>query len=423
MKKIILSCLPCWTGEMIPLSLGVLKAKINDLGNVKIKNFDNDYFNRYKISYEYIKNLHYIYRINNPKFYMKFLFTFHLKKIIKKIIHENPNIICFSVYKSNILSTYYICKKLKEKRKNIKIILGGPNVNFNASIKFLSKYSDHIVQGEGEYSIREIIKNGKINKNQKIVNLEKEPTPDFSDFNLKKYKKILPYYTTRGCYNKCNYCIERIFFNKFRIKSANKIYNDLIEMKNKYKISSFFLCDPNIFGTKKNLEQFCDLIIKNKIKINWGGQIRIFQPNKNLIKKMKKAGCKSISIGIESGSQKILDSMNKNYEIKKIEVIMKNINKIGIKINLYFIVGYPTESWRDFLKTIRFIFKNKINITQIYLSTFSFYEKTEIYKKSKQFKIKNKNSVFWTSKNSNMIIRVLRYSILNLIRTILQKRP
>ncbi|MBT3407618.1 hypothetical protein HN415_02945, partial [Candidatus Woesearchaeota archaeon] len=151
MKKIILSCLPCWTGEMIPLSLGVLKAKINDLGNVKIKNFDNDYFNRYKISYEYIKILHYIYRINNPDFYLKFLFTYRLKKIIKNILKEKPEIICFSVYKSNILSTYYVCKKLKEKRKNIKIILGGPNVSFNASVKFLSKYSDHIVQGEGEY--------------------------------------------------------------------------------------------------------------------------------------------------------------------------------------------------------------------------------------------------------------------------------
>lgn len=88
-----------------------------------------------------------------------------------------------------------------------------------------------------------------------------------------------------------------------------------------------------------------------------GGNIRCKNLDKKLLKKMKKSGCQGLMYGIESGSQRILDLMKKDYNLEEIRNIIKTTHSIGIKVCANFIVGHPAETWSDFYKTVIFLYK------------------------------------------------------------------
>lgn len=332
------------------------------------------------------------------------------------------DVICFTIYKSNVLTSLYFAAKIKEIKPGVKIIFGGPACYFKNTRNFIlkSKSVDYIVAAEGDLLLLEILKNIK-DKNYKIKNRllndrNQEPLPDFSGFELDKYAlKRLPYFTTRGCYNRCSFCSDVIFWQKYRYKSANKIFRDLKKLRDLYGVNTFLFSDSLTIGNHKNIEKFCDLIIKNKLKIKWGGQARCKSLDKKILKKMKDAGCTCLSFGVESGSQRILELMKKDYHIDEIQKVIRTASKIGINVDTDFMVGYPTETRSDFYKTIKFVRDNRKYISRAFCSPTSIFEGTELYHKAEKFGIRRKESFFWFSKGNNFLIRFIRLIILNFI--------
>jgi hypothetical protein len=109
-----------------------------------------------------------------------------------------------------------------------------------------------------------------------------------------------------------------------------------------------------------------DLIIGNRIEITWGGYARVNKwMTPELLRKLKKAGCVYLSYGIESGSQKVLNSMNKGISLKDAALNLRDTTAAGIEAHVNWIVGFPTESWLDFAKSLSFIYRNRKNISYL----------------------------------------------------------
>jgi len=243
-------------------------------------------------------------------------------------------------------------------------------------------YVDFVCVGEGENSLAEILydlEHGTMKKSYKgmlskfngkivdggeseLIQLEKLPTPDYNDFNLSDYVKLyLSISSSRGCMYRCTYCgdMVNIFGNCFRFKSAKKVFSELKYLRDNYNVKRFAFADLMINGNIKELDRLCDLIIKNNLDILWTGFIRFRKEmNFKLFKKMKKAGCGRLFYGVETGSQNVLNAMNRRYKVEEGENILRLTNNAGIEVGATFMVGFPTESFKDFVQTLKFVSRN-----------------------------------------------------------------
>jgi radical SAM superfamily enzyme YgiQ (UPF0313 family) len=202
---------------------------------------------------------------------------------------------------------------------------------------------------------------------EEIEHLESLPFPDFSDFNLKKYAgRAFPIMTSRGCVARCAFCGDWPYRKKFRFRKAENIFLELKHGVEKFGIRDFLFSDSLINGNLYELERLADLIIDNKLNIIWKGLARVSKHmDLDLLVKMKKAGCLWLCYGIESGSQKVVNDMNKMFLLKDAQINLADTVKAGIEAYVNFFVGFPTETWIDFLKSLNFIYRNRKNITVV----------------------------------------------------------
>lgn len=160
-------------------------------------------------------------------------------------------------------------------------------------------------------------------------------------------------YTSKGCPFKCIYCT--VANTKWKYRSAESILNEIRYLKNRYNIKLINFFDETFTLKKERVIEICDALIKENLNVSWYCNSRVDLINEKLLKKMKDAGCRGISYGIESGSQSILNETNKNINIKQAESAIKITKKIGIKTYCSFIFGLPGENWSTVNETIGFV--------------------------------------------------------------------
>ena len=310
-------------------------------------------------------------------FEKKVLPLIDMEKWADYILSFKYDIIGFHMSYSSEHFSVAIAKIIKEKNKKIKIIFGGPNC-FHENAKNYSSVADAIVIGEGEITLNELIENNfKLCKGayvngvwggdrEIIKDLDSLPFPDFDDV-IEDYKPLwgkdygwISVSWVRGCNGACHFCYDRKYWRGARMRSAKNIVSEIEFQMKKYKVCNFNRGDSTLTISVKILNEICDLIIKKKININWYTQAR---PDNYLtpalLKKMRKAGCRGLSYGVESGSQKILNSLGKGYLIKNVEKVIKNTHDAGISCFISLMVNEPSENLFDYLKTIIFLIKNR----------------------------------------------------------------
>ncbi|MBM3247603.1 B12-binding domain-containing radical SAM protein [Candidatus Pacearchaeota archaeon] len=316
-----------------------------------------------------------------------------LDNIIKKgridswaeaITQLKPDIVGFSIYTTNLLTSSILAEKIKTKNSKIKIIFGGPFArrdNHVAESIMKHIYIDAVVVGEGENTIEEIVdhyeKNNKIGYckgaliriNKEVIDcgirlpiqdLDSIPFPDFSDSDFSIYReKIVPILASRGCPNNCVFCDEKPFWQNYRYRTAGNVILEIKQQISNYGIKMFKFNDLLLNEALSELEKFCDMLIKENIKIKWGGFITVKKMEKRLIVKMKDSGCCFVSVGIESASQDILNKFKSSVRIEIAEELLKLFAETGISTHTGWIVGFPNESFSSFKQSIDFIKKNK----------------------------------------------------------------
>nr|HPQ42268.1 radical SAM protein [bacterium] len=161
----------------------------------------------------------------------------------------------------------------------------------------------------------------------------------------------------RGCPYRCTFCAQNIVGGKrLRQRSLAGVFEEMDLLINAYGITDFEIMDDNFMMNMDFVEGFCRGILERGWKITWScGGSRLDHLDLPLVKLMERSGCTILSVGLESGSQRILDYMCKDLRLETVRVKTSMITRNStIKINGMFILGYPTETRADILKTIRF---------------------------------------------------------------------
>lgn len=301
---------------------------------------------------------------------------------------------------------------IKEGNPSLKIISFGhyPTV-FPEEILNNSKI-DIIIRGEPENTLLELYdslsKNGSdisnidglaykqadsagvlVNKpRDRIRDLDALPFPDYSLIKMEKYNEPFmdrPFaviQSSRGCPFGCRYCV-RTYGRELIHRSVGNILNEIEQLIAKYKIRSIRFIDDTFTVEKTRVIQICKGIIDRGFKFKWSCLSRADTIDSEMVSWMSRAGCARILIGIESGSQKLLDYYGKNYTLGKIESVVGMIRRKKIECVGWFIVGAPAETEDDFKKSIALA--KKIKFDFIAVSRLCLYPGTQLFEGMKNY--------------------------------------
>ena len=162
--------------------------------------------------------------------------------------------------------------------------------------------------------------------------------------------------TTRGCPYKCNWCAKPIYGNRYNTRSPKNVINEIKLLQQKFGFDHIWFCD-DIFGLKPGwVHEFAACAKEEKLKLNFKIQCRAdLLVQENYVKDLAIAGCSDIWMGAESGSQKILDAMDKGTTVEQIYEATHLLKKYKIKPSFFIQFGYPGETKHDIEKTIKMI--------------------------------------------------------------------
>jgi anaerobic magnesium-protoporphyrin IX monomethyl ester cyclase len=322
------------------------------------------------------------------------------KKLIKIIERKNINYVGITSTSPIIQNAIKIAKEIKLNTNAI-TILGGVHASAEPIETASLGWFDIVVVGEGEETILEILQGKKLNEINGIVyrnknkiyvnkprkpieNLEDIPSPAIDLFPYKSYKpsfhrvlelkyKNKPYFgviTSRGCPFGCNFCSSHIVHgNMVRFRSIKSVIEEVKLLTDKFKIKTLMFYDDTFTFNKQRTIEFCKKLVSEGIDVIWGCNTRVDTVNKEILYWMKKAGCKRVYLGVESGNDKILSLMNKNLTVEKIKRGIKTIKKSGIEISASYIIGAPGETRKTMKQTADFAIKNNTKFAHFYIFT------------------------------------------------------
>ncbi len=295
----------------------------------------------------------------------------NLQEIMQEINDFKPDIVgiscCFTIGVNFALE---IAKE--SKKRGYLIVLGGWHPSFDHIEIIKHPFVDIIVRGEGEITFRELIRNidleeikgisyknnGSIINNPDrplIKNLDELPFPARELRNNKTYYQIFQMpidaiETSRGCPFRCSFCNIHLFYRgTYRTKSPERVLQEIKISLSDKKRKNIMIVDDNFTANIKRVEKICDLIIKEGIKtaLTCQSRIDVIKNNPDIIKKMAKAGFWCFFLGIESFSQKSLDSIDKKVQFKDILEAVRILHDNNIVIIGSMLVGSDLEEEED----------------------------------------------------------------------------
>ncbi len=420
--KIALVQAPCSFGVgMPPLALAYLystlkkagyRAHVIDLSIMLYKQAADDQ----KICWD--SNNGYRWYLEDSFYQLPFINEATYDKCIGHILAVRPDIIGFSVQNTSALFTLNIVKRIKSRCPGIKILLGGPNC-YNLSgndadwiLPYgLQAFADIVIVGEGERTLVNVLARLKAKKSLEgcegvllprgdkwvfnglapaIMDLDSLPYPDFSVYDLSAYTDWteFPILTSRGCVMQCVFCTDTKFWSPYRFRSAGNIIKEMELIKRKYRNTSFAFNDSLINGNLPNLLRLCDLMVKRRLNVAWGGNFRIDKRiDIEVLKKIRQAGCRYFNLGIESASNKVLGLMRKGFTIEEAERFIGLCREAGIDIVVNWVVGFPGENDDDFMQTAAFIARYAGQIKRNTFSTLTINQFSYLEKHKEEFGI------------------------------------
>jgi len=339
-------------------------------------------------------------------------------EIISIIKTESIDLVGLTCTTNNRASAFYLTKLIKENFPQIKLVMGGIHATFLYK-KILENFPvDYIVLGEGEITFPELLKS--IDKKSDLKNIKglayKEkneivftgfqsfmadlnslPFPEHALFkDLINKSKTAFMMTSRGCPYGCVFCSTTLYWGrKWRARSAKNVVDEMEYIIKLFPdIGKITFHDDTFTVDNNRVIEICNEILKRKILVKWDCSSRVDRISKEMLLKMKEAGCISVTYGIESGSEKILKAIEKGITKEDIKKALDATTEAGLDFNGYLMVGNPGETWDTIKETVEFLSQfKKLDIASV--SRLEIYPNTQIYDIAKQKGVINDD--YWIS--------------------------
>lgn len=289
-----------------------------------------------------------------------------VNEVLQKV---SPCIVGISVLTEALGSVKRSVEIIRKLLPSSVIIAGGPHAEIDAEYLINCLGFDYVVKGDGEETLRflcdAILHNKKIPITKRIITsaqvpMCKLPVPLLeTHINFNAYKKVgkkLNITTSRGgCPFSCSFCYCSKYKYNLRFQSPDFVIKEIAHHVEYYGTRKLFFVDDTFTLKKDYISAICKGIIQNNISVSWTCTTRAGEVDAELLSLMKLAGCRSIHLGIESGSQRILKLLNKKINFNMVDESVFLIKNSGIDCRMFFMAGLPTESSEDLEATIQCI--------------------------------------------------------------------
>ncbi len=319
---------------------------------------------------------------------------------LEQIREFGPDLVVVDTSTPSINSDLAYTKTIKEALPDVKTILVGTHAT--ACVKEIlpkeSAYVDLIARHEYDYTLPEVLRaldgemaledvkgisycaDGELKETPDrpyIENLDELP---FVSEVYKKYLDIRDYFyahvsyptvsifSSRGCPSRCFYCMySQVMFGKaYRKRSAKNLFDEILYIKKEFpEVKEILIDDDNFAVDQENVKEFCRLMVENKVKLKWVVQCRVTLQYETMVM-MKKAGCRLVVVGYESGNQTVLDGMHKGITLEMSRKFNAAAKKAHMRVHGCFMVGNPGETKETMADTLRFAKSLRMDTVQFF---------------------------------------------------------
>jgi len=315
------------------------------------------------------------------------------KSEIKK---RQPDVVGMTSTTLTYKSALRIAKIVKEVCPSCLTVLGGCHVTFwdNEALQECPDL-DVVVRKEGEYTIIELVERLEVSedfhdilgvtyrKGDEIIrnpdrpyieDLDSLPFPAHHLWpldRLRKYGNVMfPIMTSRGCVFWCEFCSAvRMFGRGYRMRSPKNVVDEIEFLHKTYGSDTFTFYDDAFTVDQSRVEEICREIHDRHLRITWDCGTRVDMVSKDLLQKMRDAGCVAVWFGVEAGSQKVIDSMGKGFTANRTKKAFKLAKEVGLMTIASVVFGFPGETRETAMETIKFILEINPDDVGYYIAT------------------------------------------------------
>ncbi len=333
------------------------------------------------------------------------------EQVTERLIQQGPAFIGITLFTVGVWQAAQVAGACKRELPDCKIIVGGPHIS-SMSMETMQRFPefDIAVIHEGEAVLPELLAQLKSSSDlnnvkgiifrhgQDIVKTAPAPSindldslpmpawdllPNFPDAYLPAifdYPRgpVATMVASRGCPFLCKFCDTSTFGAQVRANSPETVFNIMRHLHEHYGIQHIQFVDDLFLASRVRTLQLCDLIIENKLNISWGCTARVDTVKPDVLRRMKQAGCWEISFGLETGSNELLQKMEKAARIEVSEQAVNWTEQAGIRSKGLFMLGYPGET-KDSIKLTK-AFLKRLPLSTMNLSKFTPYPGSPIYR-------------------------------------------
>jgi radical SAM superfamily enzyme YgiQ (UPF0313 family) len=253
--------------------------------------------------------------------------------------------------------------------------------------EYLSRGADYVLIGEAEWTLLELVEAllGRSRSRPEEIHglayahdhqlvrtpsrplmqsLDLLPVPARDLTEIERYKTAwkaahgffsLNLVASRGCPFKCNWCAKPIYGNSFNVRSAESVASEMLELRDRFGADYLWFAD-DLFGIQNHwVHELAEHVEQKDAAIPFKMQSRVDLMQQENVVALRRAGCAEVWMGAESGSQKILDAMEKGTRVSQIEAAVETLKSNGIRSCFFLQFGYPGETWEDIQKTIQVV--------------------------------------------------------------------
>ena len=333
------------------------------------------------------------------------------EQVANRIMLERPAFVGITLFTVGVWQAAQIARMCKRQLPDCKIIVGGPHIS-SMSMETMQRFPefDIAVIHEGEAVLPELLAQLQSNNDLNTVNgiifrnneeiLKTAPAPSINDLDSLSMPAwdLLPDFpgaylpaifdyprgpvatmvASRGCPFSCKFCDTSTFGAQVRANSPETVFNMMRYLQQQFGIQHIQFVDDLFLASRIRTLKLCDLIIENNLNMSWGCTARVDTVKPDVLKRMKQAGCWEISFGLETGSNELLQKMEKAARVESSEQAVNWTEEAGIRSKGLFMLGYPGET-RDSIKMTK-AFVKRLPMSTMNLSKFTPYPGSPIYK-------------------------------------------